>query len=477
MSCLRSRKIKNPIDPKKKGFYDKSSISISDCRCSKCRKSKQNDWLVRSYFEYTSKKTSAFFVTLDFDDEHLPRYDGIPCFDSKLMSNFFETLRQVHGIPKFRYLYSSDYGGFLERPHYHVAFLFDKDAISLDDFTAYITFYWKFGSYENIQEVNLRYKGNPFKCFEYICKYTTKDLKFHLRKQELSFPHRYRSLTQASVGYGSQALDPSEFNSARFIKEGIQFLDHPVITRDYLFNHDVVFLNINNNGKEVPFKIPRFYEMKLMYDYHYDSFTKKSEQIRNSDGHKLQDLRYNRQYVYLFNSFRDSYLSFDFVKSPVLLDIFASVFPDSPYLGMQWKDIVEDVLLREDDFLSVCKVFEFMDFVPVAPGSSFSVPKVYEFNSGIKKYSHVLGCYGHYRKFFSYNSNYLFVQALSLFKIFKSYEDSKLAVYDDWKQLENEKCRLLEVLKRFPAKRRYLRRKNFDFNKLKPLKFSDYAKF
>ena len=119
--CLRKRKIKNPVKEKNRLSISKIDIDIPCGRCLQCTKKRQNDWLVRSYFEYISKPTDGFFVTLDFSELYVPlfnvksgvvatpedrsRYlmfcddyqnqcqDIIPCFDGLLMTRFFEKLR------------------------------------------------------------------------------------------------------------------------------------------------------------------------------------------------------------------------------------------------------------------------------------------------------------------------------------------------------------------------------------------------
>ena len=107
MTCLCKRRFCNPIQRKDRNPFDKYTIQAGCGTCSGCNKRKQNDWLVRAYFEYMSKPTTAFFVSLDFDEQHIPQYHGMNCFDSELMSSFFETLRQV--LPPFRYLYNTQH--------------------------------------------------------------------------------------------------------------------------------------------------------------------------------------------------------------------------------------------------------------------------------------------------------------------------------------------------------------------------------
>ena len=123
MNCYRPRYICNSVLPENRTGFDKAYIKVSCGQCPACRKRRSNDWFFRSYWEYVlGHYNSAFFVSLDFDNEHLPIYKGKPCFDSELMKSFLKRLRSK--VPQFRMLYTSEYGGFLRRPHYHMIVLF-----------------------------------------------------------------------------------------------------------------------------------------------------------------------------------------------------------------------------------------------------------------------------------------------------------------------------------------------------------------
>ena len=131
MSCLRLRKYRNP--KKNPSSIDKPFISIPDGKCSECKKTRTNDWLVRAYYEFQSKPQDCFFVTLDFDDDHLPHYNGIHCFDYTVIHNFLRNLREVAGL-KYRFLAVPDYGDAFDRVHYHVIFLTDRGRYSEAEF-------------------------------------------------------------------------------------------------------------------------------------------------------------------------------------------------------------------------------------------------------------------------------------------------------------------------------------------------------
>lgn len=471
MSCYRLRKIKNPIDLSRKTRFDKPYISIPDCKCDKCRKSKKNDWLVRSYFEFSSKPQDAFFVTLDFDDEHLPLFNGRPCFDGRIIHSFCEVLRQGLTIP-FRYIITSDYGAAFARPHYHGAFIFDKGAISLDNFTSAVCKYWKYGTHQNIQSIDNKYK-NPFKAFEYVCKYSLKDSFYNLACSEANFPYRYRSNVHTSIGFGIQCLDPNEFKSDSFIKRGINFLKSPVITKEYLKHNTCVYISPKNDGVKIPFAIPRFYEMKLMYDYHWDSVDKKAALWRNDDGRELQKIRHNVHYIRLKEQFLAS-RNYGITNFPLVHELLYKYFPNSPYNGCQWQDVYDDIIEHPllDQYLRYKDYFTFDKWKPDATRfekSIFSLIPVAECDNRANRYFKVASAdFG-----VESESRYILaeridrcVEALFMYDCFNVIMSYSKADYTDWQSREDFKSHMRQKIQKNPRYRYYLLRNKFKFSQL-----------
>lgn len=478
MSCLRQRRFANPIKDSNRTGYDKFCITGTCGSCAACNKRKQNDWLVRSYFEYLSKDYDAFFVTLDFDDEHIPRYNGFPCFDAELMSKFFRNLRHFTG--DFRYLYSSHFGEALNRPHYHVAFLFEKGSISSDRFVSIISDKWKYGSHTDISLLR-SVKGNPFAAFEYICKYTTRNTKFLYKAKKIQMPARFRPRTYASIGFGAQALDPLEFDCSRLIQEGLHFSDRPVITRDYLLNNSLIYLDIKRDGILVPFAIPRYYELKLCFDRSYSPETKVTTLTKNDTGKDLQKIRHNADYLNLYTEFENSrnlkiHLD-DYVSS-----IYHEVFPSSPYNGVAWSDIVDDVLIDKDKFFDFCKYYKWLEFDLSKPGYYRYRPLRFHQSHDIKAKSkiydskyfplrnfslHAASLDGSFDDIFDEDID-LYIYAISYYQIWKDVQRYRKAEYEDWKAVEQTKQKIQEKCKSNLSYYWHLRRKDFKFYSLKP---------
>lgn len=122
--CYDKLFIKNKVYPRNRCGFDRPYLEVPCSSCPSCRKQRANDWFVRTYFELKySTFPYVYFLTLDFDNEHLPRYRNVPCFDTEVMKHFFYRLRGYIGA--FRYFYVTEYGGFLRRPHYHVILFTD----------------------------------------------------------------------------------------------------------------------------------------------------------------------------------------------------------------------------------------------------------------------------------------------------------------------------------------------------------------
>lgn len=90
------------------------TLAVPCGTCIGCIKAHAQSWAFRCHLEATRHPNNAF-VTLTFDDEHLPftldwRRDGAP---------FLKSLRQKAAGP-IRFFASGEYGSRTHRPHYHL---------------------------------------------------------------------------------------------------------------------------------------------------------------------------------------------------------------------------------------------------------------------------------------------------------------------------------------------------------------------
>lgn len=84
-------------------------------RCIACRLNKARAWSIRIMHEVKSAKHSCF-VTLTYDDEHLPKNKSLVVADCQ---KFLKRLRKNTKL-KIRYFLGGEYGEKENRPHYHV---------------------------------------------------------------------------------------------------------------------------------------------------------------------------------------------------------------------------------------------------------------------------------------------------------------------------------------------------------------------
>lgn len=84
-------------------------------QCIACRLNKARDWSIRCMNEFvTSKK--ACFLTLTYDDEHLPVDKSI---HKKVFQDWMKRFRKSSSL-KIRFYACGEYGSQTFRPHYHV---------------------------------------------------------------------------------------------------------------------------------------------------------------------------------------------------------------------------------------------------------------------------------------------------------------------------------------------------------------------
>ena len=469
--------------------FDKPDIWVNCGRCPECIKQKSDDWFVRGYYEMVSQPYDMFFVTLDFDDRHLPLYklgkgpvrdydvcpplpviypekeDGVvPCFDSEIFKHFLSRLRYY--VPAFRYLAVPEFGGFLKRPHIHTLFLFPKySLVTKPVFINAIMRSWQQGSHTDIELLD-SVSSDRFKALEYIVHYTTKDFSFDLDKKEKKLPQRYRSRIMASGHFGDYALQ-------------MGIIDYKTI-------RDVGFVYING----FKYRIPRYYEQKICYDYEWDSENKKALRPLNEKGKELARIRHNGNYVHYIRSFFASRYQHIELDSQVL-DLFNKLYPDSPYNGMMWRDIVFDAMSDFDIFVEYCRVKDFViknrsviqsgylkrykNMQPLKKGS-FDVTSC-SVDTGEYKYPYEMMSQSDDRLTLRLSMDYdLPMQACFLFDLSHLKQSERKNFVEVYKSIENAKKRAWHKIRNNPQKARYLRIKGFDFMKLRHVRYADYVR-
>lgn len=88
-------------------------------KCVNCLQNKRQQWVFRLLNELKVSE-SCYFVTLTYDDFHLPRDElGYPQLCKRDVQLFLKRLRKAFPECKIRYFLCGEYGSHTYRPHYH----------------------------------------------------------------------------------------------------------------------------------------------------------------------------------------------------------------------------------------------------------------------------------------------------------------------------------------------------------------------
>lgn len=100
--------------------YGKFTRHYVPCgKCMACLQRKRQQWVFRCKQEMKVCDT-CYFVTLTYDEEHVPRDDsGFWILDKRDVQLFFKRLRKKYPDNNIRYFLCGEYGPHTFRPHYH----------------------------------------------------------------------------------------------------------------------------------------------------------------------------------------------------------------------------------------------------------------------------------------------------------------------------------------------------------------------
>ena len=199
---------------------DGTFLEVPCGRCTSCKIAHSREWVIRLLHELEYSK-SAYFVTLTYDDEHLPADASL---DKLELQRFFKRLRKELPPRSFRYYACGEYGETSNRPHYHfIGFLF----CDCSDFECLTRSSWPLG---------FVYIGNvtPQSC-RYVAQYVHK--KYDARYNKHIYGDKQPPFQLQSQGLGKEYM----YENAE------QLLANLCVTM---------------NGK--PVGLPRYYQKKLI---------------------------------------------------------------------------------------------------------------------------------------------------------------------------------------------------------------------
>lgn len=121
----------NPTNPAE--YQPGSRMEIPCGKCIGCRADRAHEWAIRIYQEASLYDRNCF-ITLTYDDEHLPADGKI---SKKTLQDFWKRLRHQG---KIRYFACGEYGEKTRRPHYH-AIIFGQDFLTPETYKINDTLY------------------------------------------------------------------------------------------------------------------------------------------------------------------------------------------------------------------------------------------------------------------------------------------------------------------------------------------------
>lgn len=231
-------------------------IEIPCGQCILCRLEHARQWAVRITHEASLHEESAF-ITLTYDDEHLPNYNSLQYSDLQL---FWKRLRR--GGQQLRYYAVGEYGETTHRPHYHACIFgqaFTEDRQILRDQPSML--------WTNPRLTEAWGKGHvsvgalTFQTAQYTASYVTK---------KLNNKRRYVRVDQ-ETGELQPMVQPRAFMSLK-PAIGREWLNH---YGKHVYEHDQVVIQ----GR--PQKPPKYYDRWLEIS-HPEQHLKIKEERKNS---------------------------------------------------------------------------------------------------------------------------------------------------------------------------------------------------
>ncbi|AXH73312.1 MAG: replication initiator protein [Microviridae sp.] len=236
-------------------------IHVPCNHCNFCLQNRRNEWAYRLTYEL-KRSQSAKFLTITYNEEHVPKYKDLPVLDKSHLTLLFKTIKQkqkrllviqgkqqklsqvkkneLYDKWKIKYYAVGEYGTQFERPHYHaivynlnpfilgklnIDALWNKGNIHYGDANEKtISYTAKYLIDAQEEEWQKKFRPKPFAIMSkglgenYIearKEWHTKDLKFYVNKQgdKVRMPRYYKDRIfndeQKKEG-GAQALAQAE---------------------------------------------------------------------------------------------------------------------------------------------------------------------------------------------------------------------------------------------------------------------------
>lgn len=282
-------------------------IEIPCGHCIGCRLDYSRTWANRCMMELKYHDT-ACFLTLTYDDKHLPPRNMIVDLDGVVSESpvhplvkrdiqlFVKRLRKHYPEVKLRYYAAGEYGSLSVRPHYHMI-LYGVDFS--EDRTIYkrtrAGFYlYNSKTLDKLWSVNGEQLGYAvvadvsWDTCAYVARYCTKKVGNSDKNiyKDYAIPREF-TLMSRKPGIARQYYE-----------------DH----KDSIYRYDNITLGTNEGS--ISFKPPRYFDM--LYDYEYPSELEQIKGVRKEIGEETAKMKLNfttLSYLDMLQSEEDNHLS------------------------------------------------------------------------------------------------------------------------------------------------------------------------
>lgn len=302
--------------------------------CYECRKRMQDDWFVRSFFEFqrVRKTGSAWFFTLTYDQQNLPfwidknyidpvdasKFFVRPCFNPLDLKRFRDRLRVYlsragFSIKDIRIFITCELGGEFGRPHYH-PLLFLPYRIPFKTLWDIINKAWKKGRVGFSAKHGMLVRSE--KAVSYCCKYVSKE-SFWWRRFRLDEYHAHLVTNAHNDFAGADELLKTfrryyrtHFQSMRYGLTGVDCVTEKMLVDDRINLLDFG-LSPDVTLKNSEFAVPHYYKNKLMKDvdeYNTQRDSKLALSVKELKFNQLVTTIADALRVYFdYNAFRDHF--------------------------------------------------------------------------------------------------------------------------------------------------------------------------
>ena len=238
-----------------------TKVNVPCGKCAACLSRRRSQWTFR-LMEELKNSESCYFLTLTYDDEHLPwefvNIDG-ECVPVSMVCKrdvqlFLKRLRKSIEPFKIRYFMVSEYGPKTFRPHYHMI-LFNFPPLLKNKLDEYLTNAWDLGfiRVDPISDARINYVTSYCLDSSTLPPYLVKNFMLCSRRP---------------------AVGSSYIDNVNIVRHHIDQLNDMCVVSDH--------------GKPSKIKMPRYYCDKIFSDHERNEINNK-----NSEYHDTQRAKFN----------------------------------------------------------------------------------------------------------------------------------------------------------------------------------------